>query len=101
MQSARHAISSARKSAPGLRSPEHARYRESCRNDRGTIGARPRKSRDGAPPVMISEKAPPHKTIRIMSGMRPTGRLHIGHLVGALASWVEMANSAESFFEIA
>jgi tryptophanyl-tRNA synthetase len=50
---------------------------------------------------MISEKAPPHKTIRIMSGMRPTGRLHIGHLVGALASWVEMANSAEAFFEIA
>jgi len=36
-----------------------------------------------------------------MSGMRPTGRLHIGHLVGALAPWVEMANAAEAFFEIA
>ena len=25
---------------------------------------------------------------RILSGMRPTGKLHIGHYVGALESWV-------------
>jgi tryptophanyl-tRNA synthetase len=36
-----------------------------------------------------------------MSGMRPTGRLHIGHLLGALSSWVEMSNTTEAFFEIA
>ena len=38
---------------------------------------------------------------RIMSGTRPTGRLHIGHLVGALAQWVELQAIGEAFFEIA
>jgi tryptophanyl-tRNA synthetase len=50
---------------------------------------------------MIREKTPSRTASRIMSGMRPTGRLHIGHLAGALAPWVEMAKSAEAFFEIA
>jgi len=36
-----------------------------------------------------------------MSGMRPTGRLHIGHLVGALTAWVELTTSADAYFEIA
>jgi tryptophanyl-tRNA synthetase len=36
-----------------------------------------------------------------MSGMRPTGRLHIGHLVGALAQWVTFPDSVDAFFEIA
>ncbi len=38
---------------------------------------------------------------RIMSGMRPTGRLHIGHLVGALTQYVEFARTDETFFEVA
>ena len=36
-----------------------------------------------------------------MSGMRPTGRLHIGHLVGALTQWVEFTKTADAFFEVA
>jgi tryptophanyl-tRNA synthetase len=36
-----------------------------------------------------------------MSGTRPTGRLHVGHLVGALAQWVELQASGDAFFEIA
>jgi tryptophanyl-tRNA synthetase len=36
-----------------------------------------------------------------MSGMRPTGRLHIGHLVGALTAWVDLTQSADAYFEIA
>lgn len=36
-----------------------------------------------------------------MSGNRPTGRLHVGHLVGALSQWVELQRSAEAFFEVA
>ncbi len=36
-----------------------------------------------------------------MSGMRPTGPLHLGHLVGVLTQWVEFCNNAEPFFEIA
>jgi tryptophanyl-tRNA synthetase len=38
---------------------------------------------------------------RIMSGTRPTGRLHVGHLVGALAQWVRLQDEGEAFFEIA
>jgi tryptophanyl-tRNA synthetase len=30
--------------------------------------------------------------------MRPTGRLHIGHLHGALANWVRLQDEAECFF---
>lgn len=36
-----------------------------------------------------------------MSGMRPTGRLHIGHLVGALGQWVDLQAQGEAFFEVA
>jgi tryptophanyl-tRNA synthetase len=36
-----------------------------------------------------------------MSGMRPTGRLHLGHLVGALENWVLLAREYDAFFEIA
>lgn len=35
---------------------------------------------------------------RILSGMRPTGPLHIGHLVGALDNWVKLQDEYECFF---
>jgi tryptophanyl-tRNA synthetase len=40
---------------------------------------------------------------RILSGMRPTGRLHLGNYVGALENWVQMQESAayENFHLIA
>lgn len=38
---------------------------------------------------------------RILSGMRPTGKLHIGHYVGALENWVHLQNEYESFHLIA
>ena len=38
---------------------------------------------------------------RVMSGMRPTGGLHIGHLVGVLTQWANYCENAEAFFEIA
>jgi tryptophanyl-tRNA synthetase len=34
----------------------------------------------------------------VVSGMRPTGRLHLGHLHGALANWVRMQADNECFF---
>jgi tryptophanyl-tRNA synthetase len=34
----------------------------------------------------------------VVSGMRPTGRLHLGHLHGALANWVKLQDEAECFF---
>ncbi len=38
---------------------------------------------------------------RILSGMRPTGPLHIGHLVGALDNWVKLQDEYECFFMVA
>jgi tryptophanyl-tRNA synthetase len=34
----------------------------------------------------------------VVSGMRPTGRLHLGHLHGALANWVRLQDENECFF---
>ncbi|MBM3163463.1 MAG: tryptophan--tRNA ligase [Chlorobi bacterium] len=31
-------------------------------------------------------------TLRILSGMRPTGKLHLGHYTGALENWVHLQN---------
>jgi tryptophanyl-tRNA synthetase len=41
------------------------------------------------------------KKKRILSGMRPTGKLHIGHYVGALENWVHLQDKYESFHLIA
>lgn len=38
---------------------------------------------------------------RILSGMRPTGRLHIGHWMGALSSWVQLQKEYDCYFMIA
>lgn len=38
---------------------------------------------------------------RILSGMRPTGRLHLGHYHGVLKNWVELQNTHECFFFVA
>jgi tryptophanyl-tRNA synthetase len=35
---------------------------------------------------------------RILSGMRPTGKLHLGHLVGALDNWVPLQDSYQTFY---
>ncbi|MEE8541692.1 MAG: tryptophan--tRNA ligase [Desulfobacterales bacterium] len=38
---------------------------------------------------------------RILSGMRPTGPLHLGNLLGALENWVNMQDTYDCFFFIA
>lgn len=38
---------------------------------------------------------------RVLSGMRPTGRLHLGNYHGALENWVNIQNDYECFFFIA
>jgi len=37
---------------------------------------------------------------RVFSGMRPTGRLHLGHLVGALDNWIKMQDEYDCTFGI-
>ena len=38
---------------------------------------------------------------RILSGMRPTGKLHLGHFVGALTNWVALQDKYECFYMVA
>ena len=38
---------------------------------------------------------------RIVSGMRSTGKLHLGHYFGVLTNWAKLQNEYESFFFIA
>jgi len=38
---------------------------------------------------------------RVVSGMRPTGLLHIGHLVGALGNWVPLQEKYDCFYFVA
>jgi len=49
----------------------------------------------GAAGVLRTEKA------RILSGMRPTGRLHLGHLIGTLRTWRQLQDERECFFFVA
>ncbi len=37
----------------------------------------------------------------VMSGMRPTGPLHLGHWEGALSSWLKLQQECECYFSIA
>ncbi|MEE9612218.1 MAG: tryptophan--tRNA ligase, partial [Desulfatiglandales bacterium] len=38
------------------------------------------------------------KRLRVLSGMRPTGKLHIGHLHGALNNWIALQEDYECFY---
>ncbi|MGH8524446.1 MAG: tryptophan--tRNA ligase, partial [Gammaproteobacteria bacterium] len=38
---------------------------------------------------------------RVLSGMRPTGMLHLGHYHGVLKNWIELQHQYECFFFVA
>ncbi|MGH9452185.1 MAG: tryptophan--tRNA ligase [Terriglobia bacterium] len=44
---------------------------------------------------------PEKRRPRILSGMRPTGKLHLGNLVGALENWVKLQDEYESYHFVA
>jgi tryptophanyl-tRNA synthetase len=39
--------------------------------------------------------------MRIVSGMRPTGKLHLGHYFGVIKNWLKLQDSNECFFFVA
>ena len=45
--------------------------------------------------------AVPAQHARVLSGMRPTGRLHLGHYHGVLKNWVELQHEYQCFFFVA
>ncbi len=49
----------------------------------------------------MSESANRSHRARVLSGMRPTGKLHLGNYMGALANWVKMQDQYECYFFIA
>ena len=49
----------------------------------------------------MPEPAIPSPRPRVLSGMRPTGKLHLGNYMGALANWVKLQDEYECYFFIA
>ena len=49
----------------------------------------------------MTEKSPQKPRSRVLSGMRPTGKLHLGNYVGALQNWVKLQHTHDSFFFVA
>ena len=43
----------------------------------------------------------PAQHARVLSGMRPTGRLHLGHYHGVLKNWLKLQHEYECFFFVA
>jgi len=43
----------------------------------------------------------PADNARVVSGMRPTGRLHLGHYHGVLKNWIRLQHEYECFFFVA
>ncbi|MHB8623039.1 MAG: tryptophan--tRNA ligase [Sulfuricaulis sp.] len=43
----------------------------------------------------------PGQQMRVLSGMRPTGRLHLGHYHGVLKNWLKLQSEYECFFFVA
>ena len=41
------------------------------------------------------------KRDRVLSGMRPTGKLHLGNYLGALENWVKLQDSMDCFYFVA
>ena len=41
------------------------------------------------------------RSMRVVSGIQPTGGLHLGHLLGAILRWVRMQDEAECLFFLA
>ena len=49
---------------------------------------------------MENAPAKSQSKIRVMSGTRATGKLHVGHYFGALKNWIELQKSYECFFGV-
>jgi tryptophanyl-tRNA synthetase (EC 6.1.1.2) len=39
--------------------------------------------------------------MRVLSGMRPTGKLHLGHYFGVIKNWIELQRDHETYYMIA
>src|ERR1700739_653964 len=51
--------------------------------------------------IKMTGQPPRNPRPRVLSGMRPTGKLHLGNYVGALQNWVKLQNTHDCFFFVA
>jgi len=51
--------------------------------------------------ITMPEQVTRSSRSRVLSGMRPTGKLHLGNYMGALANWVKLQDQYECYFFIA
>ncbi|WP_260795607.1 tryptophan--tRNA ligase [Occallatibacter riparius] len=49
----------------------------------------------------MADSAAQNSRPRVLSGMRPTGKLHLGNYMGALHNWVNLQNDYECYFFVA
>src|SRR5271167_851034 len=49
----------------------------------------------------VEQRKSPIRRKRVLSGMRPTGRLHLGHFFGALANWLKLQQEYDCYFFVA
>src|ERR1700749_3193115 len=49
----------------------------------------------------MSDQVSTSQRPRVLSGMRPTGKLHLGNYMGALANWVKLQDDYDCYFFIA
>src|SRR5580698_6310227 len=49
----------------------------------------------------MTDQTPQNERRRVLSGMRPTGKLHLGNYMGALYNWVRLQHQYECYFFIA
>ncbi len=64
-------------------------------------GPVPRTRHGDRRPVQLACAPTPCSNRRVLSGMRPTGALHIGHYHGALKNWVKLQDEHPCFFFVA
>src|SRR5678809_1811092 len=55
-------------------------------------------SAPGDPAPSVSEGEAVTSRRRVLSGMRPTGAMHLGHWHGALKNWVHLQDRYECFY---
>jgi tryptophanyl-tRNA synthetase len=51
--------------------------------------------------IALEKYEEPKDIKRVLSGMRPTGKLHLGNYFGALKTWIKLQGLAECFYFIA
>ncbi|MCI0352584.1 MAG: tryptophan--tRNA ligase [Acidobacteriales bacterium] len=49
----------------------------------------------------MSQPSEPKSKPKVLSGMRPTGKLHLGNFVGALHNWLRLQDSYDCYFFVA